>query len=419
MLQPVLKRIPPDQLRVGMFVQELGGSWMSHPFWRSKKFLLNDEPTLVRLREAGVPFVVIDTERGLDTAAPPPMAAAAVADTLPAPLDLAEAIPPPAGDAPAIPLLLDGTPEVREAAALYQRGMDLVHDLFSEARMGHAIDADHCVPVVQDVIESVSQQGSMLTSLARLKTADGYAYAHAVAVCALMVSLARHMNLPAEQVREAGLAGLMLDIGKTRMPPELHDKPGRLTPQEQEAFQAHARHGQAILLEGGGFSPAVVDVALHHHERVDGRGYPDRLAGDRIGLLARMAAVCDVYDAVTSRRPYHAPWDPAEAMSHLAHTKGQFDSQVFQNFVRSVGVYPHGSLVRLRSDRLAVVRGPSTGGLLAPRVAVFYSLAERHAVEPFELDLADAKHGDKIVGIESPEAWRFKDLDRLWLGPLR
>jgi HD-GYP domain-containing protein (c-di-GMP phosphodiesterase class II) len=271
--------------------------------------------------------------------------------------------------------------------------------------------------VVHEVIDSVAQNPTTLTSLARLKTSNTYAYMHAVAVCALMVSLARQMGLSAEQTREAGLAGLMLDIGKTRMPAELHDKPGRLTDEEQAQFQAHARHGQQLLMEAGGFSAAVIDVALHHHERIDGMGYPDRLAGDKISLLARMASICDVYDAVTSRRPYHAPWDPGEAMSHLANTKGQFDPKVFQFFVKAVGVYPNGSLVRLRSERLAVVRQQGTASLLSPKVMVFYSVAERHALEPFQLDLADPKANDKITGIEPPEAWRFKDLDKLWLGP--
>ncbi|MEF7616110.1 HD-GYP domain-containing protein [Aquincola sp. MAHUQ-54] len=407
----MLKRITPDQLKVGMFIQELGGSWMSHPFWRSK-FLLNDERVLAKVLESGVPDLVIDTDRGLDV--PAEAAEPAAAD---------EPLPPPA-DTPAPPVpaqlpLPDAGPDYRQAAALAQRSMVVVHRLFQEARMGNAIDAEHCVPVVHEVIDSVAQNPTTLTSLARLKTANGYAYMHAVAVCALMVSLARQMGLTPEQTREAGLAGLMLDIGKTRMPAELHDKPGRLTDEEQALFQAHVRHGQQLLMEAGGFSSAVIDVALHHHERIDGMGYPDRLAGDNISLLSRMAALCDVYDAVTSRRPYHAPWDPGEAMSHLAHTKGQFDPKVFQFFVKAVGVYPNGSLVRLRSERLAVVRQQGQASLLAPKVMVFYSVTDRHALEPFELDLADPKANDKITGIESPEAWRFKDLDKLWLGAAR
>lgn len=411
MLRGVFKRITPAQLRIGMFIQELGGSWMSHPFWRSK-FLLTDEKTLAKVVESGIPDLVIDTERGLDV----PAETIDTRDVQPAPPPTEPVMLPP--PPPGVMLPAAG-PDYRQAAALCERSMSVVNTLFHEARMGQAIDADHCVPVVQEVIESVSRNPTTLTSLARLKTANSYAYMHAVAACALMVSLARTMGLTPEQTREAGLAGLMLDIGKTRMPAELHDKPGRLTDAEQAQFQAHVRHGQQLLMDAGGFSEAVIDVALHHHERVDGAGYPDKLAGDRISLFSRMAAVCDVYDAVTSRRPYHAPWDPAEAMSHLARTKGQFDPRVFQAFVKSVGVYPNGSLVRLRSERLAVVRAQGTASLLAPKVAVFYSVAERHALEPFELDLADPRADDKITGVESPEAWRFKDLDRLWLAPLK
>lgn len=410
MLLPVLKTIPTSQLRLGMFLHQLSGSWMSHPFWRSR-FLLRDARDIHKLLEAGIAEVVIDTDQGLDVA-PEPEAPS------PEPAAAPSASPEPEVTAlpPAHPAVADAGPSYTEALNLSRKSLGAVVDLFAQARMGQALDAQTCLPVVEDVMSSVSDSPSALISISRLKTVDDYTYMHAVAVCALMVGLARQMGLADHLVREAGMAGLLLDTGKAAMPPELLGKPGRLSDEELALLKTHARKGHEMLGKEGGFSAAVLDAVLHHHERSDGSGYPDGLAGDKIAPLARMAAICDVYDAVTSRRPYRAPWDPGEAMRHMAQAKGQFDAQIFQHFVKAVGIYPVGSLVRLQSDRLAVIVAQGKDSLLKPRVKVFYTAQEQHRLSPaFELDLADPAAADKIVGVEPPASWRFQDLEQLWL----
>lgn len=411
MLPPVLKTIPTHQLRLGMFLHQLSGSWMNHPFWRSR-FLLRDARDIERIREAGIQEVVIDTALGLDVApeapaeaAPPPIA--------PSPAAAAPPLPEPH------PAIASAGPEYTAALDVSRRSLGAVVELFTQARLGQALDAQTCVPVVEDVMSSVSDKPNALISISRLKTVDDYTYMHAVATCALMVGLARQMGLPDDKVREAGLAGLLLDVGKaaiTAIEPELLSKPGRLSDEEMALLRTHAKRGHEMLVKEGGFSAAVLDAVLHHHERIDGSGYPDALAGARIAPLARMAAICDVYDAVTSRRPYRAPWDPGEAMRHMAQAKGQFDPMIFQHFVKALGIYPVGSLVRLQSNRLAVIVAQGKDSLLKPRIKVFYTAEEQHRLSPaFELDLADPDAADKIVGVEPPASWRFQDLDQLWL----
>jgi putative nucleotidyltransferase with HDIG domain len=395
----VLKTIPVQQLRVGMFLHQLPGSWMAHPFLRSR-FLLRTESDVARLCESGAREVVIDTERGLDV-----------------PLDLA---PPPEPAAPeklvaAAPEIAPVGPAYADAAQLCGKSMEAVLAVFGEARLGRAVDARACLPLVAEIVDSVMTAQDTMVTMARIKTIDTYTHMHAVAVCALMIALARQLGLPPPLIREAGLAGLLHDIGKAQLPVELLEKAGRLTEKETALIRTHALRSKQLLTEGGTAGAAVLDMALHHHERADGSGYPDRLAGDKIGLFARMGAVCDVYDAITSRRPYRPPWDPGEAMRHMAQAKGQFNEVVFQSFVKAVGIYPTGSLVRLQSERLAVVVGQHKTSLLTPKLKVFYDVEERHLIEPYELDLADSQRSERIAGVEPPEAWRFRDLEKLWL----
>lgn len=128
-----------------------------------------------------------------------------------------------------------------------------------------------------------------------------------------------------------------------------------------------------------------------------------------------MGAVCDVYDAITSARPYKAPWDAGDAVRQMAQWKGHFEPAIFQAFVKTVGIYPIGTLVRLQSGRLGVVTEQNAASLLTPQVKVFFSTQTMKRLPPQVLDLADARQADRITGVELAERWAFKDLNDLWL----
>ncbi|MBO3703320.1 MAG: HD-GYP domain-containing protein, partial [Candidatus Accumulibacter sp.] len=263
----------------------------------------------------------------------------------------------------------------------------------------------------------VSRSAGALISLARLKTADDYTYMHSVAVCALMVALARQLGLNDEEVRSAGIAGLLHDLGKAAIPLEILNKPGKLTDAEFAIVKEHPEKGHAMLLPSSDVDPVALDVVLHHHEKDDGSGYPRRLAGAAISIFAKMAAVCDVYDAITSNRPYKAGWDPAESLRKMAEwSKGHFDPAVFQAFVKSIGIYPIGSLVLLNCGRLGVVIEQNTKSLLSPQVKVFFSTGRKARILPEVFDLARPGCRQKIISREDPAKWNFPDLNEIWSG---
>ena len=289
--------------------------------------------------------------------------------------------------------------------------------MFNEARMGRTVDAEHCLPLVHDIASSVQRNPAAFVSLARLKTRDDYSYMHSVAVCALMVALARQTGVDEDGCRAAGLAGLMHDIGKALMPLEVLNKPGKLTDAEFEVMRTHPARGHALLEGGQGVTAQTLDVVLHHHERIDGTGYPHGLAGDALSTLARMGAICDVYDAITSNRPYKMGWDPALSIARMASWKGHLDPALFAAFVQTLGIYPTGSVVRLASGKLAVVVEQNSANLISPVVKMFFSTKSQMQMTPLQLDLSRPGMQDRIVGREEDASRLFPRLEELWADP--
>ena len=406
----MLKRISVRQLTVGMHIKEFCGSWMEHPFIRAS-FVLSNAKDLNVILASSIKEVWIDSSKGMDVPASVPAVSEKQAE-----IEIDAALEQVVlGGRRAVRLSIEH--EMERAALICSQSKQAMVSMFEEVRMGNSVDAGGARDLVEEISDSVMRNPSALISLARLKTVDDYTYLHSVAVCAMMVVLAKQLGLDEAKTRLAGLAGLMHDLGKAAMPPTVLNKPGKLTAAEFEIMKSHPVKGHAMLLMSDNFDADTLDVCLHHHEKIDGSGYPEGLKGDAISLMAKMGAVCDVYDAITSNRPYKTGWDPAEALRKMAEwSNGHFDQKVFQAFVKSMGIYPVGSLVLMNTGRIGVVTEQAAASLVMPRVKVFFSTKSNMRIAPDLVDLSSPGTTERIIGREDPEKWGFPDLDQLWSG---
>jgi len=416
-----------------MFVHAIEGSWFSHPFMKAG-FLLSEADDVEALRTSRADAVVIDTARGADidqtpeTAREPgetPPAHASQEPCSPAATETDEApeaaiVPIHApGPAASIAEPVDGPCSLAEefgrASRIAENAKLVMTELYDQARLGRIVEADTLVPLVDEIAASIARNQSALTSILRLKSKDEYTYVHSVAVAALMINLGREVGgFDRDTLRDAGVAGLLHDIGKMAMPAEVLGKPGDLTSAEYSIMKTHTERGYHLLSQSSDVPEMAFDVCLHHHERVNGTGYPKRLKGGQITLFARMGAVCDVYDALTSNRPYKEAWVPNMALKTMFGSRGHFDSDILTAFIRSVGIYPVGTIVRLRSEHLAVVTDINPADLTRPIVRIFYSIARRAGIAAQDVDLLTDAGGDMIVSSETPEDWGLEGWEGSW-----
>ncbi|SEP75074.1 HD-GYP domain-containing protein [Nitrosomonas ureae] len=395
----MIKKVQANEVRLGMYIHQIRGNWMEHPFWR-KSFKLIQQKDLDKLVSCNLEEIWIDTSKGLDVVK-------AIQVKNPGGVDsdiLPQSIKKPIAR-------VSVEEELHVAKIIQNKAKEAVAAMFDDVRMGKALEIEEAKSLVNEINQSMERNPNALLTLIRLKNVNEYTYMHSVAVCVLMVALGRHLGLSEVQIKQAGTAGLLHDIGKMMIPNEVLNKPGKLTDEEFTIMKSHPVRGWEILKSCYQVHETALDVCLHHHERVDGKGYPEKLSGDALTLFARMGAVCDVYDAISSDRCYKAAWSPAESIRKMASWKdGHFDESIFQAFVKTVGIYPSGTLLKLQSGRLGVVIEQSTKKLTTPIVKIFFSTRANAHIPAEIIDIS--KGMDSIESLEDPAKWGF-DLNKI------
>ncbi|WP_374408489.1 HD-GYP domain-containing protein [Pelagerythrobacter sp.] len=402
----MLRRIEPSDVELGMFIHKLEGSWFSHPFWK-RRFVLEDPSDLAALRCSSVAGVVIDDTLGATSRMPD----AAASATSPAPAQLAAHEAPlhrnvpsaRTGFARAASKDAGGPPPIaREFGAarkIADRSRRHISQAFLKARLGKGVAVGDVEPVVEEIYGTVQRNPYAFSGLLRCQRDKEETYRHALSVCALMIALARRMRLSHTETCEAGMAGLLMDVGVGQLPESLASVEGDYRSLRQQLLDQHVLFGHDMLCVAGDIPEAVLAVSRNHHERMDGSGYPQGLRGEEIDLLSRMAAICDEFDYLVSGGFERPPLDPAAAIEALVAESGTFDPDILRTFIESVGVYPIGAFVRLRSERLAMVVDIDPDDHALPVVRTFHSLASGKPVRGETIRLAQCWGADAIEGI--------------------
>lgn len=398
-----IKRVRVDQLKPGMYIHDLNCGWLQHGFLRPK-FPIKHLGQIQKMLDQGLGEVYIDTAQGTDVAGAPTREEIeqGLERQLKASAASGGALPP----AP-----VSQREESAAAKRILGEAVGVVDGLLHDVRLGRQMDPDKARPLVKAMHASVLRNPGALISLSRIKAADTYTFQHSVSICALLVSFAQALGMDAATVEEAGLGGLLHDVGKMKIPNEILNKPGKLTDEEFGIMKSHAALSHDLLMGVPGISEMVIQIAGEHHEKMDGGGYPRGIGGEAISQIGRMTAVVDVYDALTSNRVYRQGTEPTEVLKKLLEWSGtHLDGNLVQQFIRALGIYPVGSLVRLSGGRLAVVVEQSED-LLRPVVRVVFDSARKIKLQPRDLHLIRAS--EEIVDFEEPATWGLNTVDYL------
>ncbi|WJW75399.1 HD-GYP domain-containing protein [Thiohalobacter sp. IOR34] len=392
----MIKKIPLEKLKVGMYVHELDCRWMDHPFV-ANRFAIRNEGQISKIRAAGISELYIDTARGGDLESAPSVEQ--VEQAMQEEVERAASAAPP----PLAPRVSTATEEVC-ARQLFSEATSVIRNLMEDVRLGKAVEVEALDPLAERMVQSVFRNHHALTGISRIKSKDEYTFMHCVSVAGLMITFARSQGFDEARIRQVAIGSLLHDIGKTLIPDEVLNKPGRLTPEEFEIMKQHVTHSGEILQETLDLSQTALDVAMLHHERMDGTGYPLGLDGEAISQVGQMSAIVDVYDALTSVRVYKDAWEPTHTLKKMLEwSPGHFSRELVQHFIRCLGIYPVGSLVELESGRLGIVLEQGED-MLRPQLRIIYSAKKRCYLKVEDIDLAREK-SDRILSAVVPSRY--------------
>lgn len=376
------KRIPLDQLRLGMFIVGLDQPWYRTPFFLHK-WLVSNPDDILQLKRHGIQVVTIDIERGADTVA----TAAAVLNTTPTPPASApqesEPVPTPQSE---------DTTHARSVAATYQEAMAAVERVFTDLEAGHPPKIAALKPVVRTLLEKiVAQPESMMIQfcLDKVRRFDSSLAAHGMDVCVVALILAVENGCSEAEREILGLGALLHDIGYVRLPRNLYRKSTPLTDQEQMLMRQHPQLASTVLAQVDAVPDAVSRIILHHHEHIDGSGFPKQLKQDSLSPLAQLVGLADVYDELLTTRHGRPALLPHDAIRQLfvLGAKGRYDKTLVEVAIKALGVYPLGSLIKLNTNECAMVIGLNHEDRLRPRVRIIKGTDGEIPQQTIDIDL--------------------------------
>ncbi|BCD89178.1 cyclic di-GMP phosphodiesterase [Pseudomonas solani] len=388
-------KVEAAQLTIGMYVVELDRPWTDTNFL-FQGFRIRQQQE-IRLLQEICRYVWVDARRSLDVRG--------------------QLVENYAQAAPLIPAIakVDFNVEVERATPVWHAAREESLRILHTLRMGQELDVAAVKVVVKECVESILRNPAAMLWLARIKNSDHYTAEHSLRVSILSIALGKELGIPLYQLEQIGVCGMLHDVGKIKVPNEILNKPGALTAEELRIMQSHAAEGRKLLMSNQQITPATVDVAYSHHERLDGKGYPRGLDASRIPYFAKVIAVADSYDAINSDRVYSKGKSSLESLRILLDAVNcHFDEAIVECFIRLIGLYPPGEIAELSSGEVGIIIGCPPGNKLRPKVLIVRD-AEKNACQERVIDLADKAvrvrevHGSGAFGIDI-ESYRLKGL---------
>ena len=400
----MIKKIAVQQLRAGMYVSDFNAGWLEHPFALNRMKVDGDEQ-LAKIRASGIRELFIDTSYGLDVSDAPTREEAAV--SIERELEQFAQREKPKTQERQVSL----ADELGRAKNAFSETTKIIRGVMDDVRLGRQIEIESSRAVVEKIATSVMRNNNAMMAMRRLKHLDDYTFLHSANVCAMMASFCHSMGMDVATIHDVALGSLLHDIGKMRINLALLNKPGKLSEEEFRHVKSHVVLGSDLLRQMTGIPKIAFDPVELHHERFDGSGYPHGLKEKEISQVGRMSAIIDVYDAITTNRCYGRLLSPADGIRKLFEwSKFHFDPELVQIFVRSIGIYPVGTLVRLESGRLGIVIEQRPNNLLAPVVRVIFDIKRNYHISPEDIDLSrrvGAGSSERIVSHESDIEWKI------------
>ncbi|MDH5471463.1 MAG: HD-GYP domain-containing protein [Gammaproteobacteria bacterium] len=355
------RKVRTAYLKIGMYVSDLDRPWLDTPFL-IQGFLIRDQDEVQTLQNY-CDYVCIDTERGIE--------AESYMDADPG-LPTNEYLESYLNHSKRDIEYHDKrtvAQEIPYAKTALEDATDKITTIMDDVRDGRNLDLPAVRSVVEPILESIIRNPDALLWLSRLRQKDNYTYSHSIDNCALAIAFGRHMGLPKEDLHTLSIGMLLLDMGKMKVADEILNKNATLTEEEFAEVKRHVEYGVEILRNTQGIPDDVIHIALTHHERFDGSGYPNGIMGTMIPVYGRMAGIIDVYDAMTSKRPYSEAISQHSALQKIYNWRNKFfQDELVEQFLQCLGVYPTGSLVEMNTGEVGIVLSQNRTQRLKPKI---------------------------------------------------
>lgn len=391
------KQIDTRDLAIGMYVQELDRPWLETPFL-FQGFTIESQEEINTLRElCDNVYITRDSDSGSGSGSGSD--SVTIQWKRPESCETGNTELTRVLDIPHRSTYHDQAQvedELEPAREIYRECHKTVEVLFDSVRNGQAIEATAIKETVNGVVSSVLRNPDAFMLLRMMKSKESYSYAHAIDSCALASSFCRHLGFPKSELQDIAFGALILDVGIIKIPDDVVNTEGRLSKAAIQLVREHVSHGVELLKHSEGIPSTSLKMVATHHERFNGKGYPNGLEGTEIPVCGRIAAIVDCYDAMTSKRPYKNPLSPHEAINELYKWRNiDFQDELVEQFIQCLGIYPTGTLVEMNTGQIGIILSQNRLRRLFPKILLIHNADNIPYEKPHTLDLWEYSQKNK------------------------